>query len=169
MFKSINWPFYLKYSLISTVLFSIPLIIFLVDGSFYQAWLLYIGHFLFAIGVAAFLVAFNKRRDENASSVTMLYSGHIQTVIATLMATLLSFILLVIFVPGLFGPGMADKVMENAPENTVSDNTKGLLAIVLLHATVGNFAAGSFVSIIFPFTLKADQTKEKVSRKQAEL
>lgn len=169
-----NKPFnprpYLIYGLLAAVVYCIPVVIFLSNPEYSQAWLLYLGNLLFLFPVIAFLYAFNKRRSENAGTLVMLASGHITTVIGIVISCILAFLLLVIMVPGYLDGGTTEKVLTGEPANTVYDKTRGLSFMVFATAIVGNISAGSFVSIIFPFAMKADQTRERVPRrKQAEL
>jgi hypothetical protein len=99
----------------------------------------------------------------------MLAAGHITTVMGILIACLLSFILVLVFVPGFLHAGTANKIMTGAPASTVKGKTNGLAFMLFTDAIFGNVVAGSFASIMFPFVLKRDQTKEKVPPKQAEL
>ncbi|MBC8033054.1 MAG: hypothetical protein H7Y03_02850 [Chitinophagaceae bacterium] len=168
MFKNIQWGYYAKYGLIAAIAYLVPLSIFIKLSSFTQSWLLYIGNFAFMIVVAAFHLVFNKNRRENASSTASFLAGHIVTMLGTLMATLLSLLLLVILVPGLLEYGTPDKVLTESPDNNILDRTNGLVPMILLSVTVCNFGVGSFIALLFPFTLKADQTKEKVSPSQSE-
>jgi hypothetical protein len=98
----------------------------------------------------------------------MVAAGHITTIMGILSALALSILLLVIFVPGIFH-AEAGKVLKNAPANTEHGNTNGLVFKVIANAIVGNMATGSFVSIMLPFTLKGDQTKESTPREEREL
>ena len=169
-----NTPFnpkpYLIYGLLAAVVYCIPVTIFLFNPEFSQGWLLYLGNLLFLFVIVAFLFAFNRKRSENASTMAMLAAGHITTVCGIVISCLLAFILFLIMVPGYLGAGTTDKVLTGQPANTVDDKTRGLSFMVFATAIIGNIAAGSFVSIIFPFALKADQTRERVPRrKQAEL
>jgi hypothetical protein len=99
----------------------------------------------------------------------MLAAGHIATVAGIVIACLLCFILVLVLVPGYLQAGTADKVLTSAPANTVKDKTNGLSFMLFMNAIIGNVVAGSAASIIYPFTLKRDQTKEKVPQKQAQL
>ena len=166
MNKPFNPKPYLIYGLVAAVVYCIAVIIFLSNPDFSQGWLLYLGNLLFLFVIVAFLYAFNRKRSENAGTLAMLTAGHIATVAGIVISCILAFILLVIMVPG--WPGGSDKVLTGEP--TSYDTTRGLSFMVFATAVIGNFAAGSFVSIIFPFALKADQTRERVPRKkQAEL
>jgi hypothetical protein len=171
---TMNKPFnpkpYLIYGLLAAVVYCIPVTVFLSDPEYSQGWLLYLGNLLFLFVIVAFLFAFNRKRSENAATLAMLTAGHIATLFGIVISCVLAFLLLVIMVPGYLGAGEADKVLTNEPANITYDKTRGLSFMVFATAIIGNFAAGSFVSIIFPFALKADQTRETVPRrKQAEL
>ena len=167
--SKIHWGHYLTYAVGAAILYCIPVVIYLNRANFTQAWLLYIGNFLFLITIVAFLFSFNNRRSENASTMSMLTAGHITTVAGIVICCILCFILLSVLVPGYLHAGAAEKVMRNAPANTVQDKTNGLSAMLFMNAIIGNVIAGSASSIIFPFSLKRDQTKEKVTQKQAQL
>lgn len=169
-----NKPFnprpYLIYGLLAAVVYCIPVVIFLTNPEYSQGWLLYLGNLLFLFPIIAFLYAFNKKRTENAGTIAMLTAGHITAVGGVVIACVLAFLLLVIMVPGYLSAGTTEKVLTGEPANMTQDKTRGLSFMVFATAIIGNFAAGSFASLIFPFALKADQTKERVPRrKQAEL
>ena len=169
MFKNVHWRHYLTYAIVAAFLFGLAVLIFLMDTSYSRAWLLYIGNALFLFTIAAFLLSFNRRRDRNASSMTMLTAGFITSGAGIIIACLLCFILLSVMIPGLFHAGEPGKVLTGAPANTVLDKTHGLLFMIFGSATIGNGAAGLFVCIIFPFAIKGDQTKEKTPPDQARL
>lgn len=167
--RIIHWPLYIKFAALAAIVYCIPVFFFLRDATYSSAWLLYLGNLLFLFPIMFFLIRFNQLRKQNASSVAMLTAGHIATAIGIVIACILCFILILLMVPGWLDAGSADKVLQQAPANTVDDKTKGLAFMVFSDAIVGNVSAGSFISIIYPFTLKGDQTREKVPRKQAEL
>jgi hypothetical protein len=167
--NKIHWRHYLTYAIGAAILYCIPAVIYLIRASYTEAWLLYVGNFLFLITIVAFLFSFNNRRRQDASTTSMLTAGHITTVAGIVIACVLCFLLLVILVPGYLHAGTADKVLTDSPANTVKDKTGGLSFMLFMNAIIGNVVAGSAPSIIFPFTLKRDQTKERVPQKQAQL
>jgi hypothetical protein len=160
---------YLLYGFAAAVAYCIPVTVFLIRKDYTDSWMLFAGCILFLFVLIMFLVHFNKKRNENAATGTMLVAGHIATATGILLSVLLCFILLMIFVPGFLGHPDAGQVLHREPANIVKDKTEGLAFMIFMTATVGNFSAGSFVTIIFPFTVKKDQTKEKVTRRQMEL
>lgn len=166
MSKPFNPKPYLIYGLMGAVVYCIPVTIFLSDPEYAQGWLLYLGNLFFLFAIVAFVYAFNRKRSENAGTLAMLAAGHIATLAGIIASCLIAFLLLVILVPGYLDGGATTQV----PVNSVYDKTRGLGFMVFATAIVGNLAAGSFVSIVFPFALKADQTRERVpGRNQAEL
>lgn len=170
MYKPFNPRPYLIYGLIGAVVYCLPVVIFLSSPDYSEAWLLYLGNLLFLFPVLAFLYAFNRKRSENAGTLAMLTAGHITTVAGIVISCILAFILLLIMVPGYLGGGETEKVLTGEPANITDDKTRGFSFMIFATAIIGNLATGSFVSIIFPFAMKADQTREKVPRrKQAEL
>jgi len=170
MYKPFNPKPYLIYGLLGAVVYCIPVAIFLSDPEFSQGWLLYLGNLFFLFAIVGFVYHFNRKRSENAGTLAMLAAGHIATLFGIVISCLLAFLLMVIMVPGYLDAGTTEKVLTGEPANTTYDKTRGLSFMVFATAIIGNVSAGSFVSIIFPFAMKADQTREKVPRrKQAEL
>ena len=169
MLKDVTWRPYLKYGVIAALLYSIPVYFFLRDASFTEAWLLYLGNLFFCVIITLFLFHFNTVRNQNAGTLVMLTAGQITAGIGIVLSCLVAFIMLVIFVPGLFQPGVPGKVLENAPVNTVKDRTRGLAFMIFANAVVGNIFTAGFVSIVFPFSLKRIQTREKETGKKTEL
>ena len=169
MLKDIHWKHYIKYGIIAAILYGIPVFYLLQHTRYSQIWLLYLGNALFMATVASFLLIFNRHRDKNASSMSMAFAGAVVTVLGVILSIFLCFILLSSMVPGLFHSGPPGKVLTGAPANTIQDKTDGLIFMLFGNAIIGNFAAGLFVSIIFPFTLKGDQTKEKVAPHQSQV
>jgi len=170
MFIEIRLRPYIIHSLVAALLYCLPLIFFLKTADYTRAWLLYSGNFLFLLAIVYFLFVFNARRDENAGTLAMLTASSITTIMGTIMALILSLILLLVFVPGLLNSGSPVKHLINQPANSIQDKTNGLVFMIIANSIIGNVSCGLFAAIIFPFSLKGDQTKEKSSnKKQAEL
>jgi len=167
--KKSHRSLYLIYGILAAIAYCLPVIIFIKRADYTSSWLLFSGCLLFLFSIALFLIQFNKRRNENASTGTMLAAGLIATATGVIISVLLSFILILFFVHGFLNEPVPDRVLHAEPSNVIKDKTEGLAFMIFMAATVGNFSAGSFVTILFPFSLKKDQTKEKVSGKQSEL
>jgi len=169
VWKKIHWRQYLGFAIAAAIVYAIPVLFFLKLANYTDTWLLFLGNLLFLFVITAFLLSFNRRRNQDASTVTMLAAGHIAMGMGVVIACLLCFILLMILVPGIFNGGNADKMLADAPANTVKDKTGGMTFMIFADAVFGNIVAGSSASIIFPFVLKKNQKNETVPRKQAEL
>jgi uncharacterized membrane protein len=169
MFKNPHWTRYLAYAVTAAIIYSLAVAFFLQDSTYSESWLLYLGNALFMVVIVLFLFSYNRRREKNARSMAMLKAGFVTSTMGVIISCLLCFILLSIMIPGLFHSGTPDKVLTGEPVNTVPDKTHGMLFMIFGSAIIGNLAVGMFVCIIFPFTLKGDQTKENVSSEQAEI
>src|SRR3954468_4361001 len=139
---------YFKHSLFCALLASIPMIFFVRDAKFTETWLLYLGDGLFLFSLFISLILLSKKVGDNASTGYMLMAGHAVTVIAVIIISLITFIVLLVYAPGLLNMGDAYKTLKQAPANTVEDNTRGLLFILFVNAVIGTFSAGSFTSVV---------------------
>jgi hypothetical protein len=137
------------------------MILFVRDSKFTEAWLLYLGDGLFLFSLFISMILLSKRLGNNASTGYMLMAGHAVTVIAIIIICLITFIVLLIYVPDLLHIGHTHKVLKQAPANTVEDKTRGLLFILFVNAVIGTFSAGSFTSIITAYTLRREQRGDK--------
>src|SRR4051812_17573599 len=71
MFKREYLSSYITWGIISAVAFCIPMIIFLTQKNYTATWWLFLGNGLFLVSIVAYMLAFNKRQNENASTQTM--------------------------------------------------------------------------------------------------
>lgn len=162
MFKKNGYvALYFKYSLACAILFCIPMFIFLNDQTYTQTWLLYLGNGLFLCGVFVFMVFFNNRKNENASTQTMMAAGHVVTIMGIIISLIVAFIGVLIFVPSAFGMGNSNNDLLNAPRAMTRESNNGLLFILFADTILGNITAGSFASIITSYSYKRDQAKDK--------
>jgi hypothetical protein len=169
MFRNVHWSIFLKNGLIAAIFYCAAVFLFIKDARFQETWVLYVGNFLFVIVVVCFLVWFNRRRKENKTSVSMFMAGHLLTAVGIVYSFIISFILLIILIPGFLHTGQTEKILRGLPANSIHDRTNGLAFIVFANALVGNFFTGAFVSLVFPFSMKEDPTTDKISSRQAEL
>jgi hypothetical protein len=162
MLQKVHMPTCLLFGALAAVAYCIPMIYFVQSGVFADSWWLYVGNFLFMIVVAIFLIADNRKKRENVNTSLSVLSGHVVAVIGIILSCIVAFIVLNVFVPNLLGSGEADKVLEQAPSQAQNGRTDGLALLLFMNAIIGNISAGSFVSIILPYTMKRNQTKETV-------
>src|SRR5215216_2252648 len=143
MFKDRRILFlYFKYSIVCALLSSIPMIFYVRDAKFTETWLLYMGDSLFLFSLFVTMIILSKKAGDNASTGYMLMAGHTITVMAIIIICIITFIVLLIYVPGLLHVGTTDKTLKQAPVNIVEDKTRGLLFILFVNAVVGTFSAG---------------------------
>jgi heme/copper-type cytochrome/quinol oxidase subunit 2 len=136
---------------------------YLRTPEFRDTWLLFMGNALFGAAIAIYILLLNKKNNENASTQNMNGAGHVVSIVGVVLACIISFILLILVVPDLFSSGTSDTVMEDAHTTTAGGKTDGLVFMLYMCAIIGNFAAGSFVSIILPYAAKRNQKKDKHS------
>lgn len=160
MFSRINFPNSIRSALIAAILFVIPVFFYLKFPGYGDTWLVYLGSFLFFLVIVIHVLFFNKVRGENANTVTMVFASHMVTILGVIFACLFSFILLTIMVPGYLNHGPAGKVTPDTPANEIFDKTNGLSFRIFMGASLMNFAFGSFVSFVFPFSIKKNQTRD---------
>src|SRR5947199_9769869 len=91
--------YFISSAIIRAVLYSIPLIIFLWDGKFNQAWLLYAGNALFLCDVFIFEIYYGKRHEMKASP---LYAGLAVTIIGIVFFCILAVIAIAVIAPQIF-------------------------------------------------------------------
>jgi hypothetical protein len=161
MFKKEYLSSYLKWGVISAVGFSIPMLIFLTQKDYAATWWLFVGNGLFLIAIAMYMLAFNKSQNENASTQTMLAAGHVATIFGIIISCIVALILIFVFVPDIFSSGTSESALPDAPAQTGTGKTHGLIFFLFMNATIGNFCGGSFASIIIPYTARKNQTKDK--------
>ena len=161
MFIKVDLKATLLFGAIAAVAFCVPVFFFIQRAQYAGAWLLYLGSFLFMAVVAYHILRDSKKRGDNESTVALVFASHMVTIAGIIIACFLSFILLSSMVPGYLGKGMADKLLKGEPAHSLKDKTDGLSIDVFMAATIINFSVGSFVSIIFPFYLKRNQTRDK--------
>jgi hypothetical protein len=161
MFKKEYLSSYITWGIISAAAFCIPMIIFLTQKNYTATWWLFLGNGLFLVSIVAYMLAFNKRQNENASTQTMVAAGHIATVFGIIISCIVALILLFVFVPDIFSSGTSESAMGDAPAPTGTGKTHGLVFFLFMNATIGNFCGGSFSSILIPYSARKNQTKDR--------
>ena len=161
MLKKVNLVTTLTAAAIAALLFCIAVFAYIRQADYNQTWLLYLGSFAFMVVIWVHTMRDSKKRANNdESTVALVFASHVATILGVVISVLVSFILLSVFVPGYLEAGNTAKALEQVPANMVHDKTEGLSFIVIMAASVINFAAGSFGGIILPFYLKRNQTRD---------
>ncbi len=160
MFKSPFLNIYLSFALAAALVYSIPVYFFITEADYTRSWLLYLGNFLFMIVIGTYLFFISRIRQKNPGMFGLMLTGEKQVLRSTALALLLSFILLLILIPGLLESGIAGRVIINKPANTIHDKTNGLDVMVIANAVIGNISSGSFASIILAPSLNHESAEE---------
>lgn len=160
MFRKINWKSTILAGGLAAVLFCIPAFVFIKQADYTQAWLLFLGAGLFFFAMAYHTYSESRKRGGNESTVALIFESHVATLVGVIIASVICFILLSIFIPGYLQSGATDKVLENQPSNSVTDKTEGLSLKVFMGSTILAFAGGSIAGITIPFYAKRNQTKD---------
>lgn len=121
------------------------------------------GNGLFLVAIAAYMLSFNKMKGGDASTQTQMAAGHIATAMGIVISCIVSAIVIAILIPEVFSTSVPDKTLEDAPAQTGTGDTHGLVFFVFMCAIIGNVCGGSFASIILPYTAKRNQTKDRKS------
>ena len=151
MGRKINLKFTLQFAITGAISFSIPVYFFIRESMYSKTWLLFLGVFLFFIVTVIHTLVNGNRRGEPGTPVELIFESELITITAIILCCVISFILLVIFVPGYLGNGPAQKVLTGNPPSDVLDKTNGLSLKIFMTAIIGNFSVGSFASILLPF------------------
>jgi hypothetical protein len=151
---------YFKYSILPGIIASVPMFFFLKDSRFSQTWLLYLGDALFLVCMIVTMYLLNKKSNEDVATGSLLLVGHVITIFSVLIICFIAFILLLIFVPDLFSSN-SGRALTNTPASMIHGNTNGLVFIVFMNSVFGTTSAGSFVSIMLPYTMKREQRGDR--------
>jgi hypothetical protein len=155
---------YMAYAALSAVLYLVPVLIFILKDNYANAYLLYIGNALFAVGIVLAVSRYNALRHENALPVSMLSASMITSLIGVGIAFVLLLIFLLIDIPHLFAAAGAAKRMSDAPANIVHDSTNGLKFMVFLNDIIGNLAGAGMVAALYSFIGKQDQSGQTAEK-----
>lgn len=148
-----QFPLYLtRYSIIPALLYLIPEIFFLRDKSFSQTWILYIGNAFFLFYIFIFTLLFFKSKTNNKNSPAN--TGIAVTIIAIGFTCALIILSIIIFAPGLFRFASSTGVLVNKPPSFSHTNEVGIWFILFSNATIGNFVAGAFSSVMAAAVIK---------------
>lgn len=161
LLRKVNKKATLIAGTLAGLLFCIPVFFYIKDAEYRDAWLLYLGSFLFFAVIWIHTLADSKKRQHNESTVALIFASHMATLLGILVACTISFILLSSMIPGYLTSTHPAKTLEGEPSNTILDKTNGLSFQVFMAATFINFSVGSFSAIIVSFAAKKNQKKDQ--------
>ena len=152
------------YGILAAALFSVPMIYFIHSARFQDIYLLFIGNVLFGAAVSLFMLRHIAVKKEGGSTASMAMVGHLVAIFGIVISCIIAFIALSVFIPDIFSSGKADTVLMQSPSQQRGGKTDGLVLAIFMNAIIGNISAGSFVSLIFAYTAKVNQTRDKESK-----
>lgn len=148
MLKRFPVKSFLIYSIISSVVYLIPAIIFIERETYTSIWLLYLGNAFFLCSIFAFMVIYKRPTDKNTMKLFMVYAGHIVSVLGILISCLLLLVIIFIVKPSFF---------QTNVQNISGGINLGFSLFV--NAVIGNISAGSFASIITSYITRSNYTQ----------
>lgn len=144
--------FYIRYSVIAAVLFTITASIFLFNTTYANTWLLYVGNLLFAATILTGVIRVSHKAHDNANIQSLFIVGVKITFYAILIASVLCLIMLAI----LSGVSSGTTV-EESPTQAGSDTRGDLVLNVFLSAVMINAVLGGLASLIGTSVAKRNQ------------
>ena len=142
-----------KYGILPAALFCVPIIFFIRDEQFSQAWLLYLGNALFLTCIFIFVLT---RPKTGGEKISPLNAGFSATFAGIMFSIILTIICILIFAPGLFDIG-ANQVLRDTPPSLTSNYDHGVLLMLLADIVVGNVVAGSFASVMASASMRRNK------------
>ncbi len=138
--------FYLsRYGIAAAVAYSIPVVFFLKDRRFSDAWLLYLGSALFLICIFVFGIIYYGKNNLNPGRV---YNGFVVTILGVIFSCVLILVLTLLLTPDVFGIGSSGDVLCQTPAAITKRGTHGILFMMLTNAVIINFCAGIFSTVM---------------------
>ncbi|MDN3657387.1 hypothetical protein QWZ08_17175 [Ferruginibacter paludis] len=95
-------------------------------------------------------------RYDKKRAVSMLLAGYLTTLAGILAAVIFAVIAMLFFNPHLFSSMPDQQLLHGAAAPDQTTKPIYLLGMILATATIGNFATGSFISIIVSYAGKRD-------------
>jgi cytochrome bd-type quinol oxidase subunit 2 len=90
MFRKLNKRSTLISGAIAGILFCIPAFIYIRSANYEQSWMLYMGSFLFMIVIWVHTMLDSKKRDDNESTVALVFASHMATIVGIIISCLIS-------------------------------------------------------------------------------
>jgi hypothetical protein len=100
------------------------------------------------------------RKFDRKRAVSMLLSAHMAVLSGIIISCILVIISMLFAFPNLFSKMPPAQVIPNASDTNKVGSPAYLLLMILSTAIIGNFATGSFISVLISYGAKRDQTKD---------
>ena len=134
-----------RFGIISSVLYCIPVFLFLKDEQYTQTWLLYLGSAIFLVCIFSFGLMYGGKKNDDPDKV---YNGFVVTTLGVIFSCILKLILTLVFAPGVFNIGSTNDVLRQTPAALSKNAGHGLLFSMLANAIIVNFCAGTFATVM---------------------
>jgi len=151
----------MKCALAAAIAYAIAAWFYIVAVSYSESWVLFIGNFLFAAVIAVFIAWYYKRHRAGINIIKMITVGGKTAVAGIGIACIMCFLLLWIFMPGVFRPVSASHLQLNSSPAQFSGKNQGYALILFMNAVLGNAGAAFFISLLLPFSIIRNQQSGK--------
>ena len=152
---------YFLYGALASVAFMLPVLYFLYQNKYENMYYLFIGCALFMAVIFYYNYKLLDRPYDKKRAVSMLLSSHLAILAGVIISSILIFVAFLFFFPNLFSDMHTDRIVEDAPAQVEAYKPTGLMMMVMAVNILGNFSAGSFISVITTYAGKRDQTKDR--------
>ncbi len=153
--KRSTWKQYIIAGIFAGGLYSLAAFFFIRSERFESTWWLYAGNGFFMVAVCLYCLKRTLIDRVRESSMKTVISGHLVTVAGIIVSCIIGFLLILIFVAGIFGLSeTTNQALVAVPPTMTHSNTHGLLFIFFANATFGNFIAGSFISVLTGYSVE---------------
>lgn len=169
MSKDPYFKIYVFFGLMAAVCYAIAVAVFIEKAKYADTWVLYVGNFVFMAVIVGFLFYISSLANFNSATIPLMASAEKTVLIGVFFSCILSFVLLCILVPHILGQGPPSTAMSGNPVNRTTNQTNGLVFMIFINGIIGNIVTGSFVSILFPVSIKRNQKTEKGTSKATDL
>jgi len=141
------------YSIAAAFVYCIAVYFYIKSMSFGGIWVLYMGNFLFAAVIGIFVAWFYKKHESAIGTIRLVVIGGKAAVAGIVIACMMCFLLLLIFVPEIFRPeAVSHLYLQHSPAQ-FSGKNQGFGVILFLNAILGNAGTSFFISLLIPFSV----------------
>jgi uncharacterized membrane protein len=160
---------YLLFGALAAIAFVVFSVIFLINNKYENLYLIYVGNVAFVVVISIYNFMLINRAHEGKSTVRMMIPVHIATLIGIILAVILSLISVYAIFGSLTDLRPNNAVLEGANASAAVSRPAGILIMILIYATVANFAFSSFISVLISYVGKKNQTKDKPAELDREI
>ncbi|GAC1450198.1 MAG: hypothetical protein NVSMB7_12390 [Chitinophagaceae bacterium] len=157
----------MKFAIAAALVYCITVGFYIKKMSFEESWVLYLGNFLFAAVIGIFVAWFYKKHESDIGTIRLVVIGAKTAVAGIVIACIMSFLLLLIFVPQIFRPEPISHLYLHHSPGQFSGKNRGFGSILFFNAILGNAGASFFISLLIPFSVMKNLYSDERKPKQA--